>query len=109
MSKYNHANLVPSKQVCARFSITSMTLWRWEKSPQYAHLNFPKSVRLVGRNFYDVKELDAWCNEMARRNVADKAARAERTQAGKRLAEAGRAGRQRKAEGKRRVAVDELV
>ena len=49
--------LLPDHKVCDRYSISAMTLWRWDRDPT---LNFPKAKRIRGRKYRDESELDAF-------------------------------------------------
>ena len=44
-------------EVCRRYRITDMTLWRWLKDEA---LGFPKPVRIYRRRHFDDDELDAF-------------------------------------------------
>jgi predicted DNA-binding transcriptional regulator AlpA len=48
---------VPDRQVRDRYSISEMTLWRWDHKPQ---VGFPKAVWINGRKYRDEAELDAF-------------------------------------------------
>ena len=52
-------------KVCARYGVCQMTLWRWE---QKAELKFPPSVRINGRAYFKLADIEAW--EQSRRQVA---------------------------------------
>lgn len=47
-SAARHDELVPDPAVCREFSITSMTLWRWDRDQE---LNFPPAIKIRSRNF----------------------------------------------------------
>ena len=49
--------LLPDHKVCGRYSISPMTLWRWDRDPD---LNFPKPIRIRGRKYRDESELNAF-------------------------------------------------
>jgi predicted DNA-binding transcriptional regulator AlpA len=49
--------LLPDRKVCERYSVSQMTLWRWDRDPQ---LNFPRAIRIRGRKYRDEGELDAF-------------------------------------------------
>jgi predicted DNA-binding transcriptional regulator AlpA len=49
--------LLPDPKVRERYNISGMTLWRWDRDPS---LNFPKAIRIRGRNFRRLGELRAW-------------------------------------------------
>lgn len=44
-------------QVQERYGVTKMTLWRWCENPS---MGFPQPLRINGRKYFDVTELDAW-------------------------------------------------
>ena len=41
--------------VCARFDISAMTLWRWQRNPE---LNFPLPIVINGRKYWALDELE---------------------------------------------------
>ncbi len=47
--------------VALRYDTTASTIWRWSRVARFAHLNFPKPIRL-GPNTtgFSVDELDAY-------------------------------------------------
>jgi len=47
--------LIPDAQVCARYDIHTTTLRNWDLNPD---LNFPKPVRINGRKYRALSELD---------------------------------------------------
>jgi predicted DNA-binding transcriptional regulator AlpA len=47
--------LIPDPQVCERYSVTPMTLYRWDHDPD---LGFPKPIRIRNRKYRDERELD---------------------------------------------------
>jgi predicted DNA-binding transcriptional regulator AlpA len=49
--------LVPDAKVMAELSISTMTLWRWERDPA---LNFPPKVQIRNRNYRSRKALEAF-------------------------------------------------
>jgi predicted DNA-binding transcriptional regulator AlpA len=55
--------LIPDPQVCERYSIVSMTLWRWDHDQT---LHFPKPVRIRRRKYRKLAELVAWERAQAR-------------------------------------------
>jgi predicted DNA-binding transcriptional regulator AlpA len=56
------SKLIPDAQVCARYGITTMTLWRWDHD---ANLNFPRPVYIRKRKYRNLDELDAFDATMA--------------------------------------------
>ena len=53
--------LIPDRLVQERYSVTAMTLWRWDRDPQ---LNFPKAYRIRGRKYRLEPELDEFDQRM---------------------------------------------
>ena len=53
---------LPDPQVCKRYKVTGMTLWRWDHDPE---LGFPKPIRINRRKYRDHAELEAWERERA--------------------------------------------
>jgi len=54
---FDKGPLVPDPEVCRRYSITTMTLWRWSHDPE---LGFPKAVKIAKRNYRYLSELTAF-------------------------------------------------
>lgn len=48
---------VTAGDVCARYSITQMTLWRWLNKPD---VNFPKPMVISKRRYFRFADLIAW-------------------------------------------------
>jgi predicted DNA-binding transcriptional regulator AlpA len=48
---------LPERQVCKRYGVTDMTLWRWDHD---LNLNFPKPTYIRGRKYRNERELDAF-------------------------------------------------
>jgi predicted DNA-binding transcriptional regulator AlpA len=48
---------LPDPQVCQRYGVSAMTLWRWDHDPR---VNFPKPIRINRRKYRDEAELEAW-------------------------------------------------
>ena len=40
--------LLPERKVCARYGVTPMTLYRWDRDPDLA---FPKPIEFRNRNY----------------------------------------------------------
>jgi hypothetical protein len=51
------SGLVPDPRVAARYQVTSRTIDRWDRQ---AGLNFPKAVRINGRKYRHLHELETW-------------------------------------------------
>lgn len=58
----NEKRYVPDPQVCRRYGISSMTLWRWDRNPD---LNFPPPMRINRRKYRDAAALDEWDRQRA--------------------------------------------
>jgi predicted DNA-binding transcriptional regulator AlpA len=58
---------LPSSAVRIRYSVSDMTLWRWLRNTE---LGFPAPLRINGRRFWRLTELEAW---EASRSVEGKA------------------------------------
>jgi predicted DNA-binding transcriptional regulator AlpA len=54
--------LIPDPQVCRRYGVSGMTIWRWDRNPE---LNFPKPIRINRRKYRDEAELESWERERA--------------------------------------------
>jgi hypothetical protein len=63
--------LLPDPLVCARYSVTPMTLYRWDRDPA---LGFPKPIYIRSRKYRDEAQLEAW--EASRAEGGDDASRA---------------------------------
>lgn len=58
---------LPDPDVCKRYSISAMTLWRWDHDPEQ---NFPKPIRFGSRRKYrDLAALEAWERSRASESV----------------------------------------
>jgi predicted DNA-binding transcriptional regulator AlpA len=59
--------------VAHRYDATASTIWRWSHEARYAHLNFPKPVKVgPATTVWNVDELDAYDAErIAERDAAD--------------------------------------
>lgn len=58
---------LPAVRVLERYKISQMSLWRWQRDPR---LNFPKPMRVSGRRYYRLAELE----QFERERVAQRAA-----------------------------------
>jgi hypothetical protein len=63
MKSIEHDELVPDTQVLREFSISSMTLWRWDND---ANLGFPAPVRIRKRKFRSRRALQEFKARMIR-------------------------------------------
>ena len=49
---------IPAGEVCSRFGVTQMTLWRWLKDDE---LGFPQPAMTIRkRRFFDLAEIEAF-------------------------------------------------
>ncbi len=57
--------------VAHRYDTTASTIWRWSREARFAHLNFPKPVK-IGPNVtgWDVTELDVYDAELVAKRDA---------------------------------------
>jgi predicted DNA-binding transcriptional regulator AlpA len=46
-----------SAQICERYQITAVTLYRWERDE---NLGFPQPVKINRRKLYVLAEIEAW-------------------------------------------------
>jgi predicted DNA-binding transcriptional regulator AlpA len=53
----NSDNLIPTRQVCQRYSVNERTIERWFKA---AHVGFPEPVLINKRRYYREAELIVW-------------------------------------------------
>jgi hypothetical protein len=49
-------------QVDRRYNVTSQSRWRWSKDPT---LNFPTPLKIKGRTFYSISELEEFERRLA--------------------------------------------
>lgn len=56
-SPFTKSSLITRKSLAAAFDVTTRTIIRWEKSPA---LNFPKSIAINGKRYWDAAEIEAW-------------------------------------------------
>lgn len=54
---------LPSRRVAQRYSISLMTLWRWQRS---ANLEFPTAIQINGRKLWRLQDLEEWERARAR-------------------------------------------
>lgn len=68
--------LVPDPQVATEFSVSLMTLWRWDHD---AALGFPPAVKIKGRKFRSRQQLDAFKARLFKQALAERATPRRRT------------------------------
>ena len=49
--------LLPAASTRNRYRVSDMTLWRWENDPD---LDFPKPIRINGRRYWRIADLQAF-------------------------------------------------
>lgn len=54
-------------QIQARYSVTKMTVHRWLADPR---LGFPRPIKINGRNYWAVSEIDSWDAARERKGAA---------------------------------------
>jgi predicted DNA-binding transcriptional regulator AlpA len=57
MSEQPPRRYLPDPQVCKRYGVTPMTLYRWDRDPR---VNFPSPIRVNGRKYRDEQQLEGW-------------------------------------------------
>jgi predicted DNA-binding transcriptional regulator AlpA len=63
----NPREYLTGPQVDHRYGVSSMTRWRWLNDPE---LGFPQPLRIRGRLFFSLTEIEDWERLMAARRVA---------------------------------------
>ena len=58
--------LLPAGMVRARYNVSDMSIWRWLHDDA---LNFPHPIRINGRRFWLLADLEAW--EASRRDAKE--------------------------------------
>lgn len=48
---------LPARAVRARYGVSDMSLWRWLRDEA---LGFPQPIRVNGRRFWQIAQLEAW-------------------------------------------------
>ena len=54
---HDQQTYLPAGQVRARYGVSDMSLWRWLRDKK---LGFPHPLRINGRRFWKLAELEAW-------------------------------------------------
>jgi len=49
--------LLPDRRVRERYGVSEMTIWRWDNNPA---LGFPDAIRINGRKYRRLRQLQAW-------------------------------------------------
>jgi hypothetical protein len=61
--------LVPDPAFCKEFSITSMTLWRWDRDPRMVELGLPPPVKIRERNFRFRRQIERFKQNLIHRAI----------------------------------------
>lgn len=64
MNEPTEKRYLPGPKVAARYDVTDMSIYRWERDPR---LNFPTPIRIGRRKFWDEDDLIAWERDRARK------------------------------------------
>ena len=51
---------VPDSDVVEEFSVTTMTLWRWDRDPALRELGWPPPLKIRNRNFRSRRALESF-------------------------------------------------
>ncbi len=55
------ADFLRVERVARRYDVSSGTIWRWSRNADYAHMKFPKPVKLgPATTAWSLEELDAY-------------------------------------------------
>jgi hypothetical protein len=65
----DHDTLVPDPQVQKEFSVTAMSIWRWDRDPELIKLGWPPPIRIRFRKFRSRTALENFKRVMARRAI----------------------------------------
>lgn len=57
---------LPDSKVAERYGVSIMTLWRWTKDDR---LGFPAPIKIAGRNYRSLAELEAFERHADRRQA----------------------------------------
>jgi hypothetical protein len=66
--------LVPDPQVAEEFHVTTMTLWRWDRSPDKIALGWAPKIKIGDRNFRSRNQLEAFKANLVQRALAERGA-----------------------------------
>jgi hypothetical protein len=70
--------LVPDPKVAEEFSVTLMTMFRWDNDPAKAALGWPPKVRIGRRNYRHRSALELFKQNLMRRALAERGGRRDR-------------------------------
>ena len=54
---HDHQTYLPASQVRTRYGVSDMSLWRWL---HHNSLGFPHPLRINGRQFWKLEDLECW-------------------------------------------------
>jgi hypothetical protein len=63
---------IPDPQVAAELSVSLMTIYRYDRSPELAALGWPEKITINHRNFRSRRKLEAYKTAMVKRAAADR-------------------------------------
>ena len=61
--------LLPDHKVCGRYSISPMTLWRWDRDPELTALGWPAPVYIRKRKYRGRKKFEKFKALLIRRAI----------------------------------------
>jgi len=64
--------LVPDPKVAEEFSVTLMTIWRWDQSPAKRELGWPPKVKIGARNYRPRSGLEAFKSNVLYRALTER-------------------------------------
>ena len=64
---HDQQTYLPARQVRARYSVSDMSLWRWLRDET---LDFPHPIRINGRRFWKLSDLEVWETSQAKGGAA---------------------------------------
>ena len=69
---HNQNRKLPTRAVCARYSVVARSVERWLDRPE---LDFPKPTFINKRRYWDAAELDAWDRRCAAQTASGQSPR----------------------------------
>lgn len=67
MKENSERRFMSAGEVCTRYGgKSSVTLWRWIKNFE---LGFPKPIKICGRRFFAIADLDAFDADQAKKQI----------------------------------------
>jgi hypothetical protein len=68
-------DLVPDPAICDEFSVSSMTIWRWDRDPKMIALGWPLPVYIRRRKFRSRNALEGFKNNLLQHAIAHRRAK----------------------------------